>query len=67
MNNKYLVFIGMGTELVGIIVVMAYLGKFLDEYLKTNGLMIALMSFAGLGTWIYHITFLLKRLENNHD
>ena len=63
MKNRYLVFVGMGFELIGVIIATLYLGKALDENFGTRGAGIALMPMLGLVGWIVHIVALTKSVE----
>lgn len=66
-KNKYLIFAAMGFELGGIILSCIWLGSVLDKEYALNGLGIAGLSMIGLGSWIYHIIVLAKRIEKNSD
>ena len=63
MNTKALVFVGMGFELVGIILGALYLGKEIDEYYQLAGLATAGLSLLVLAGWLYHLVILLKRFQ----
>jgi hypothetical protein len=62
-NNKYLVFVAMGFELVGIIVASVVIGKLIDDRYQLKGLGLIGLSMAGLAGWIYHMVLLAKQLE----
>jgi hypothetical protein len=64
-NNRYLVFVAMGFELLGIILASVVLGRMIDERYQTKGLALVGLSMAGLAGWIYHIVLLAKQIENN--
>ena len=63
--NKYIVFVGMGFELVGVILAGAYLGHYCDETYGWKGLGVVGFSVLGLAGWIAHIVLLAKKLESN--
>jgi F0F1-type ATP synthase assembly protein I len=63
MNKKYLVFVGIGFELVGIILTALYLGKLFDEHFGTKGLGIAAFPMIGLVGWIIHVIMLSKSMD----
>ncbi len=65
MNNKYLVFVGMGMELIGIIGGCLYVGQILDQKLQSNGLIMVGLSAAGLAGWLYQIILLTRQIENS--
>ena len=65
MNTKYLVFMGMGFELIGIILSSLYLGQIIDEHFGLSGLSMVGLSMAGLAGWIYHLVLLVNRVEAN--
>ncbi len=62
-DRKYLVFVGIGFELVAIILGCIYLGMKLDEKYEGNGMFLVGMSLLGLAGWLIHIVRLLKYLE----
>jgi F0F1-type ATP synthase assembly protein I len=62
-KNKYIVFAGMGFELIGIIIATLILGQWLDEKFNLKGLSMIGFSMAGLSGWIYHIILLAKKME----
>ena len=63
MKNKWLVFVGIGFEAVGIVLASLWLGQWLDEQYQQKGLFTILFTFAGLGGWFAHIMFLLKKMN----
>ena len=67
MNKKYLVFTGMGFELVGIILAAVYIGHYCDEFYGTKGLGVVGLSVLGLGGWITHVVVLSKKLDQEPD
>jgi len=63
MNNRYIVFVGIGLELVGIIIACLFIGQKLDEAYGLKGLAMVGLSLLGLAGWLYQIVLLSKRLE----
>lgn len=61
--KKYLVFAGMGFELVGMILGAYYLGAYLDKKYNTGGLIFVGLSFLGLIGWLIRVIWLIKRLQ----
>lgn len=66
-NNKLIVFVGMGFELVGIILACIYLGRVLDEQLGLKGIGLALTPMLGLVGWIVQIVYMTKKLDKSND
>ncbi|MGZ5278937.1 MAG: AtpZ/AtpI family protein [Pseudobdellovibrionaceae bacterium] len=65
MKNKYIVFVAMGIELVGIMVGCLLLGQKLDELYDLRGLAMIGLSMAGLAGWIFQIVMLAKRADSS--
>jgi hypothetical protein len=67
MNQKAMVFMGMGFELAGLAVAATYVGKYIDNYLgwSIGGTMILVI--ASLVLWFVHIFYLLKQLEKSDE
>ncbi|MEY4617402.1 MAG: hypothetical protein RJB66_2362 [Pseudomonadota bacterium] len=63
MKSKWLVFVGIGFEAVGIVLASIWLGQYLDEHFQSKGLFTILLTFTGLGGWFARIFFLLKRMS----
>jgi hypothetical protein len=66
MNQKSMVFMGMGFELAGLAFGATYLGKYVDNYFHWQsmwGTMFLVLS--SLVLWFFHIFVLLKQLEKN--
>jgi hypothetical protein len=66
-TNKYIVFVGMGFELVGIIVSAVIFGQILDQKYQTKGFAIIVLSLGGLVGWIYHLVVLAEKLEKSKE
>ena len=63
MKNKYIVFAGIGVELVGIIGVCLYIGQKLDENFGLKGLGMVGFSIAGLAGWLIRVVQMAKKLD----
>lgn len=63
--NKYLVFMAMGFELVGLTVSAAILGKYLDDQYNLKGIALISLSILALAGWLIHIVALAKKIEAN--
>ena len=66
-QNKYLVFLGMGMELVGLVLTSVYVGQKIDVEYGTKGLALVGLSMASLAGWIAHIVLLSKKLEKSKE
>lgn len=64
MKNKYIVFIAMGIELVGIMIGCLLIGQKLDELYGLKGLGMIGLSMLGLAGWIFQIVMLAKRADD---
>jgi hypothetical protein len=65
MKGPYLVFAGMGFELIGLVLGSLWLGTVLDEHFQTKGMWVAGMSVLALAGWILHLIQMLKMVERN--
>lgn len=63
MNNKMLVFVGIGFEAIGVVLASLWFGEWLDSALHMKGLFTILFCFIGLGGWFAHIVFLVKKMN----
>lgn len=66
MKSRYLVFVGMGIELVGIILSCLYLGQMIDNQYHTKGLALGGLPMLGLAGWIYHIVVLARKIDKDN-
>lgn len=66
-NNKYIVFVVMGLELVGIMVGCLLIGQKLDEHFGLKGLAMIGLSMAGLAGWLYQIIQMAKRADSQSE
>lgn len=60
-----LVFVGMGFELLGVILGGLYIGQIIDQQMKWPGYAVAFMVVLGLVSWMVHLIFMLKRFMQN--
>lgn len=65
--GKYLVFVSIGFELVGLIVGSYYLGQVLDEKYQTKGFIFIGLAVFSLIAWLVRVVWLLKRIEKNEE
>lgn len=67
MDRKSAVFIAMGVECVGVIVVCLYIGRWIDTKLGWGGLGAALGAFIGLIGWVSHLLIVTQQLAKEND
>lgn len=66
-NNKGMVFMGMGFELVILILAAAYFGDMIDKHYGWKGYAAATFILLFLCSWFYHLLVLLKKVnEDDH-
>ncbi len=63
--NKWMVFTGIGFELVGLILAAIWLGPMIEELLPLKGLWVAVLILLALGLWLFHLMLLLKRVSSD--
>lgn len=59
--QKGIVFIGMGFELLGLILGGLFLGTAIDKEMNWPGYGLAVCVVAGLVSWIFHLVIMLKK------
>ena len=67
MNSKGLVFIGIGFELVGLVLAALILGEKLDKYYGKDGVFVIIFLICGFISWTFHFIFLLKKMMKDLD
>lgn len=65
--NKYLIFVGIGFELIGLIIGSVFLGDYLETLLPTKGLWVAGLILASLVGWMVHLMFMLKSVQKSNS
>ena len=65
--NKYILFIGIGFELIGLIVVAIYASAWLEERYPSKGTITAGMILLALVGWFIHIFVLLKKVSTEQQ
>ena len=58
--NKYLGFIGVGFELIGLIVLSVYLGEYLESIKPSKGLWVSGLIIISLLGWFLHLLYMIK-------
>ncbi len=61
--KKYIVFSGIGFELLIIMTVLISIGQELDRRQQTQGVFVILGVVIGFTGWLFHIIYLLKKLN----
>ena len=67
MKNKYLVFVGIGIELVGIMMACLLIGQWLDQKYDLKGLAMVGLSVMGLAGWLVQIVKLTQKMDKQAD
>ncbi len=62
-GNKYIVFMAIGMELVGLVFVSVYLGQFFDSKYGLKGFATAGFTLLSLIGWVIHIILLVRKIE----
>lgn len=66
--NKYVLFVSMGFELIGLIIVAIYLGGYLEDKLEIKkGLLQALLILLFLIGWFVRVIYQVKSANANID
>lgn len=61
--KKYLVFAGIGFELVGLILAAVYISDFLEKKFPSGGLIMVGLLLAVLAGWLVQVIWLLKQIK----
>lgn len=65
--KKYLVFVGMGFELIGIVLVSLWIGVWIESQRPMKNLWPVILVFAGLAAWFYRVIKLLKNMNDQNE
>lgn len=65
--NKGMVFMGMGFELVILILAGAYFGGLIDSYFGWEGYAALVLILLFLCSWFYHLLVLLKKVNEDEN
>ena len=65
--QKGVVFIGMGFELLGLILGGLFLGNIIDKEMQWPGYGLAVCVIAGLVSWVVHLVVMLKKFMDETD
>lgn len=65
--NKYLPFMGMGFELVAVVMAGVYISDYLEKKFNSKGI-ITMFVFLGLIiVWFIHLYFMIKKANSNDE
>jgi F0F1-type ATP synthase assembly protein I len=62
-SSQWLVFLGSGFELLGVMIGAIWLGPLLDEHFDTKPLFLLLLMGVGFCSWLFHFIVLLRRVQ----
>jgi hypothetical protein len=65
--KKYLVFVGIGFELLGITFVSLWIGLWLEGVVPMRNIWPVLFVFLGLSAWFYRVIRLLKKMNSENE
>jgi F0F1-type ATP synthase assembly protein I len=63
--NKGMVFIGVGFELVAVVLAGIYVGQAIDKWFGSNGIATMLLMLLMLAGWFVHLFVLLKKFDDD--
>ena len=66
-NSSYMVFVGIGAELIGIELVMIFIGTYIDRAAGWKGYGLAACLVIGLTVWLVHVVKMLQKLSAEED
>lgn len=65
--NKYLVFVGIGFELLGIVGVGLWVSSELEKRYQSQGLITVGILLVCLISWLIHLIFLMKKVMGSNS
>lgn len=63
MDRQYVVFLGLGFEILGLVVSMVYIGSLVDEHYHWEGMGVAAGAVLAMVAWLVHVIVILRRLD----
>lgn len=66
-KNGMAAFISIGFEIIGILLIAAWLGSWLDTAYELKGMGTAGLVILGLVGWLVHLLYMLKDLDNDQS
>lgn len=67
MDRQYAVFMSMGLELVGLVTVLVFLGRYLDSNYGWGGWGVILGAFIATAGWIAHLLLVIRQLAKKEE
>lgn len=65
--KNYMIFIGMGFEITGLIIGSVFLGEALDKKWETKGYFVAGLIVVSLIGWLARVLFLLAKIQKEEE
>lgn len=65
--KKYLVFVGMGFELIGIVLASLWVGMWIETQKPMKNLWPVFLVFIGLSAWFFRVVRLLKHMNRQNE
>ena len=62
---KYTIFLGLGFELIGLILVSVFLGTKIDKFYQLKGFSVVVLLVLTLVGWFIRLVYLLKKIDSN--
>ncbi len=66
-KNKMAAFVGIGFEIIGILLLAAWAGSWLDTAYDLKGMGTAGLVILGLVGWLVHLLYMLKGLDTDQS
>jgi hypothetical protein len=66
-NNRMAAFVGIGFEIVGLLVFAVLFGDYLDTYFAAKGLITAGLVVLALTGWVIHVVVMLRGFEKDTE
>ena len=63
MNRQYAVYMGLCLELVGLVLVLLFVGREIDNKFQWHGLGIVGGAVLAMIIWVYHLILIMKKEE----
>jgi hypothetical protein len=64
-KNKWIVFVGIGIEIVAITMAAVWSGEWLDLQLDSKNTFTIVLPLIGLAGWIYHVIAMVKKTSQS--
>lgn len=67
MDKQYAVYMSMGLELVGLVTVLVFVGRYLDQNYGWGGGGVILGAVIALAGWITHLLMVIRQLAKKEE